>query len=323
MTAKKYFIPEVIKKDLKVVERKLARTVSTQEKVLTQAAVELLERGGKRLRPALVLLAGTTGNYRLERLTVASQAVELIHMASLIHDDVLDKARLRRGFPTINAKWGERAATAAGDFLFATAFRLLAGLGSPRVMKIMAKASEGLSVGEFQEIETSFDVAKSSKLYLTRIRNKTAVLFAACCASGAIISEVKEKDIKALENYGENLGMAFQIADDLLDFKGEEKELGKEAGADLHQGVITLPVLYALEDKDVGGRLSKLIKPGMTRKETNQAVLLVRQTKGLEKTSKRAQKYVDLAKKAITSISCLEAKRSLSSIGNFVVERYY
>ncbi|MEW6188796.1 MAG: polyprenyl synthetase family protein [Actinomycetota bacterium] len=313
-----------IKKDLKRVEEKLTQIVSSGDGRLAQSSLVILEAGGKRLRPALVLISGAMRHYDLEKLMPAAIAVELIHMASLVHDDIVDGAETRRGMPTINFTWGSHIATATGDFLFATAFVLLSKLDNSRAVDIMSQTALDLSLGELQQVETAHSLAQTIDDYLTVIRNKTATLFSASCQLGGLISGASEEDSEALKIYGENLGMAFQIYDDLLDLSGEKESLGKPIGADLRDGTLTMPILFALEETELNSHLCRVIEGrNSTEDEIKEAIQIIRGTKALLRTREEANTYVKKAIDALSSISSEETRRNLLSIGYFVVDRYH
>lgn len=322
-----------VKAGLKRVEEELkTRFLLGRKSFLGRASLSLFQAGGKRLRPALVLSAGLCGSYSLRKLAPAAMAVELIHMASLIHDDVLDKAKSRRGFPTVNSLWGEKAATATGDFLFAQAFILLSFLKSKKVIKIASEAALALSLGELQELKMARETAgprpgrwpsEILKNYLVKVRNKTAALFAASSELGGVIAGVNEKETKALKNYGKNLGMAFQIEDDILDLLGEEKALGKTPGQDLKEGVMTMPLLLALQEKR-GRDLQKIIgSPSIGPAEIKKTLVLLKQTKALEQSQKEARKYAKQALKEAQTISNKEAREDLLNLANFAINRHH
>ena len=313
-----------IKSALEKVEEELAKVVLSGSRSLTESSLSTLRAGGKRLRPALVLVSGLSGRYSLEALLPAALAVELIHMASLIHDDILDEAKTRRGLPTVNHLKGNREATATGDFLFATAFLLLSKAGNIWAIEIISKASLALSLGELWEVETAFSAWQSLNEYLTKVRNKTAALFAASCEVGALLSGSDEKEVKALRAYGEYLGMAFQIFDDILDFSGKEENLGKGVETDLKEGVITMPLLYALQEEKIRSDLIQIIEnPPLTEDKIRKAREMLYETDALEKSKKEAANYVSRALAAAQQVSNQEARKNLTTIGNFVIERHH
>lgn len=318
-TSKSYSIPTKILKDLEKVEQALNKVVVDYPPPLREAAALTISAGGKRLRPALVLICGQAGKYNLSRLMPVALAVELIHTATLVHDDVLDEAESRRGQTTVNVRWGEERAVATGDVLFGKAFEILSQGSSAKAIEIMAETSLALSLGELMQQEAAHQVDEDMERCLTRIRNKTAVLFSACCGLGALASEACEGDVSALSRYGENLGMAFQIYDDILDLTSDERVLGKPVGTDLKDGTVTLPILYALQEQDV---LKKLLKKKiLTEEEVNQAIEIILKTKAVEKAGAKAKAYLDEAFAAIKNLSNSSLREELEAIGHFVVKR--
>ncbi len=207
--------------------------------------VYLITAGGKRLRPALVLLAGATGpTPDRPALIEVSAAVELIHTATLIHDDIIDQSPVRRRQPTFHTRWGTEPAVLMGDYLYATAFTLLARVSSPQVMQVMADTCRELSRGELREVEARYRLDLTETDYVSIVRDKTASLMAACCRSGAVVGGCDADTVERLDAFGEAFGIAFQIIDDCLDLTGDPRELGKSILADLDRGAVSLPIIY-------------------------------------------------------------------------------
>lgn len=316
-------ISSKIKNDLTLIEETIVKTLVGGEKRLGETALATLKAGGKRLRPALLLIAGQVGSYDLEKLVPAAAAVELIHMASLVHDDILDGAETRRGIPTVNSLWGDQIAVTTGDFLFAHAFVLLAKIGEPRVTDLACSAALALSLGELHQMQTAFKSDQSLNDYLSKIFNKTAILFSASCEIGALLSGASVDEIRRLAEYGENLGMAFQIYDDILDIEGRTDELGKPIGIDLKDGTMTMPIIYALEETGGDTRLCSVIEnTAPSEREVDDAIQLILSTNAIERTKREARKYAQLAIDAVKHISSKEAQTDLTAIGKFVVARY-
>lgn len=215
----------------------------------------LIAAGGKRLRPALVLLAGAAGpSPNRAALLDTAAAVELIHTATLIHDDIIDQSTLRRSQPSFHARWGTERAVLMGDYLYATAFTMLAGLGAPYVMRVMADVCQQLSRGELREVEARYRLDLSEAEYLAIIRDKTASLVGGCCQSGAYLGGCSPQAIERLTSFGINFGLAFQIMDDCLDLMGDQQALGKSILSDLDKGVLSLPIIYLTKLLPVGER---------------------------------------------------------------------
>lgn len=236
-----------IREDLAKVEQNLAATANVHNPFLAQLLQYTLKNGGKRIRPALTLLAGKFYEFDARLLVPMATGVELLHTATLVHDDTVDESVTRRGRPTVHSLWGGTKAILLGDYLFAKAATFVATTENIRVIKLFAQTLAIISSGELQEAMATFDLKQVRKHYYQWIGAKTACLFATAAESGAIISQAPEEGISALRDYGYNLGMAFQLVDDILDFTGEEVEMGKPVGADLSQGTLTLPTIVFLE----------------------------------------------------------------------------
>lgn len=319
--SKSYPIPQRILQDLVEVEKELVKAATSSDGVLADVSLAILNAGGKRLRPVLVLLAGMVGDYNLDRLMPAAVASELIHMASLIHDDILDDAATRRGIPTINSVWGEQIAIAAGDFLFARAFELLSRTPI-RAVEIMVKAAVDLSLGEFDQMITAHVIDQSMSDYVQKAKRKTAALFAACCQVGSYLSGAPEAEVAALTRYGEDLGVAFQIYDDVLDIIGG-KETGKAIGVDVRDGTVTVPMLYALEAFGKNNQLATIIANTTPSDEEIEAALaMINESGAVSRTKDTARSYVNTALDSLKVLSKPEAIAVFTGIGEFVVDRY-
>ncbi len=235
-----------------------------------------LSGGGKRIRPALVLLSGKIYDYNLDYLLPMATAVELYHTATLVHDDAIDKSSIRRGRPTINAVWDEDKAVLLGDYLFANGGEFTAATGNLRVVKLSAQTIMTISSGELNQAFNAFNLEQTREDYFQRVSCKTASLFSMATESGAILSQAPEKSIEVLKGYGYNLGIAFQIIDDILDFIGTEEELGKPVGSDLAQGTLTLPAMLVLERYPEENPVKRLFQSGDKQKNIELAIELIR-----------------------------------------------
>ena len=247
---------DVIKGDLEQLEEHLLQDVASPEADITEIGSHLITSGGKRIRPALCLLAAHGGPaFDLARVLPLAAALELIHTASLVHDDVIDAADTRRGAATVNAKWGNQIAILSGDFVFARAFALVAEQNyGGFVLKALADLVGNLSVGEIIQDRNVYQASRDVADYYARIQKKTADFLETCCALGGEVSGMTRADVEQLAAYGHAIGMAFQITDDLLDILETEAQTGKPAGNDIRQGILTLPVIRAMEvSPDAGG----------------------------------------------------------------------
>ena len=237
-------ILDLVREELQRVEQKMREVSQVEYDHLAAVLDDLLQSGGKRLRPALVLFSTKFHPADPEKTISLAASVEMLHTATLVHDDMIDNSLVRRGNPTLNATWNRGATVLAGDFLFALAAGLAAETENVRVMSIFAQTLMAICSGELKQIFNSQGHLPTREEYYQRIYSKTASLFIASTEAGAVLSGAPEPEVQALREYGRTLGMAFQIVDDVLDFVGDERELGKPVGSDLRQGIATLPVLY-------------------------------------------------------------------------------
>ncbi|MBB6674141.1 polyprenyl synthetase family protein [Cohnella nanjingensis] len=315
-----------LKSDLQAIEDALAQSVASDLPLLNDSALHLLKAGGKRLRPVFVLLAGKFGTYSLEQLKRVAVPLELIHMASLVHDDVIDDADTRRGQPTVKAKWDNRIAMFTGDYLHGKSLMVATELAHPRIHQILSGAIVQMCIGEMEQIRDFFNVEQSVRNYLLRIRRKTALLIAISCQLGALAAGVPERQANILYRYGYNVGMLFQITDDLLDLCGTEKAIGKPPGSDLRQGNITLPVLYALQDeRDRAPLLAEIarIREADGEADSAAAVRVVRSSSGIRRAEQLAERYVAKALRVLEELPAIPARKNLADIARFVAQRSY
>lgn len=315
-----------LKKDLGYIEKKLEAEVYTDHALLREASVHLLKAGGKRLRPVFVLLAGEFGQYDLERLKNIAVPMELIHMATLVHDDVIDDADTRRGQLTVRSKWDNRIAMYTGDYIFAKALGVVTQLSNPQIHQIMSGAIVEMCIGEMEQIRFFFHAEQRIRDYLLRIKRKTALLIAISCQLGAIAAEAGEKVSRKLYDFGYYVGMAFQIRDDLLDLCGTEAQIGKPPGSDIKQGNITIPVLFALQQPELRGQLLAELEriralDGQT--DVSKCLDLVRGSQGIAKAEQMASQYIDKAIRSLEGLPDVKAKGDLVRIAHFVGTRSY
>jgi heptaprenyl diphosphate synthase len=309
--------------DLETIEAGLRRLIEDDPDVVSAPMADLFAAGGKRIRPALVLLAAKCGSYDLGKLTPAAIAVELIHAATLVHDDVIDRAEVRRGRPTVAAKLGDEAAIVVGDFYFAKAYEQAAFTQSPEAVAILARAVMDICAGEVRQQAIRHHYDTDIDEYMRRIEAKTATLLAACCDVGALLGGLTADQRSAVRAYGRLLGLAFQIADDVLDYESSEDEIGKPIGHDVAEGFATLPLMMALEDRKVAGRLSKLVQSNreLTGAEAHEIVELVRASDGPERAIERASELASDARQQLETLGAGEAKVALAALTTYVVSR--
>jgi geranylgeranyl pyrophosphate synthase len=264
------------------------------------------------------MLSGKMGNYQRDRLVTLAMALELVHTASLVHDDTVDEALTRRGLETLNALWSPKVAVLVGDYLFAKAAELAAGLGITRVMTLLAETVMAMTSGELRQQVSSSTLLVDERDYFLRISGKTAALFRACCEGAAVVSGQSRAEIEALTSFGTNLGIAFQIADDVLDFTGSEETLGKPAGSDLKNGTVTLPVILWAENLN-GNSLAEDLREGRNLQDVVQAV---RDSDAPSRALRRADEYASSARAALAAFPDSEAKELLGDLSREVISRH-
>lgn len=313
---------------LRPIEDDLARTetiiramVSSHHPLPAAAAAHVLTAGGKRIRPALVLLAARRNGTLPAGAHELAAAMELIHAASLVHDDVVDGAPTRRGVETVNSRWNDRVSVLVGDFILAAAVELLAKHASPASFGRLADAMIGMTTAELEQISQPFDLDASQDQCLSRIERKTAVLMGESCRLGAVAAGAGEDVATRMFEYGRNLGIAFQIVDDLLDIEGDPHTIGKPVGRDLTGGVVTLPVLRALSSPSGQEIRILLERPGPLDGRLEHVLDAVRASGALSYCRRLAERHCQLAGEQLSAVSDVQARRSLLSLCDFVLLR--
>ena len=308
---------EVAAKNLQVLEEQIRQAIG--EDPFIYEACEPLFKGGKRLRPMLFLLcANAKGDFPQEKSMPLATTLELIHTASLVHDDIIDTSKKRRGVETANSKYGAQSAVLIGDYLFAKAFQLVAENNyGEEVSTILSKLVKNLCVGEIMQDRSLYKVPTLAEYY-TRINLKTAIFLSTCCRLGAIVSGMERREVDNLTAYGTNLGLAFQIIDDLLDFFGDEKVTGKPRGGDLKSGVITLPVLRALEVSDEATTLREIVTSGA---DVDGAIKIIQGTDAVDYCRTRAEAHIESARVNLPSTLRSSVARALEQVADFIVDR--
>ena len=322
-----------VTEDMVLVEDLIESTKQVEISALRRMLDHALEARGKRLRPALVLLAGTFGEYDLNRLVPLGAAIELLHTASLVHDDVVDGAASRRGRPTANALFDNALTVLLGDFIFANAAEMVTRTNSLPVTRLFALALMKMTSGELDQDAAAFDVGKDIQNYLWRIGGKTAALFANATEGGAMLAGCSEETVEAFRTYGYSLGMAFQIVDDILDFTGDEATMGKPVGSDLREGTITLPGLLLLKRHPKDNPIKSFMIAEKRRNESPEAfelrrethlqaaLRLVRETDVLDSSMEMAHSYTRRAMEAIDHLPRSAAFESLRDVAAYVLAR--
>lgn len=316
-----------VKQDIQNIEKRLATVIDADHPILHKASIQLLRAGGKRIRPIFALLSADFGNRveKAEEVEAVATALELIHMASLVHDDVVDDANLRRGKPTIKQLYDDKTALYTGDYILACALEEMAKIGNIDVHKVLAKSLVHVVEGEIYQIEDKFNVNQNLRSYLHRIKRKTALLIASSCKLGALTAGTSKEDANRLFQYGYNVGMSFQIIDDILDFTSTEEKLGKPVGNDLLQGHITLPVLYAMEDIQFKEKINELFQHQnhLTEVEISDLVTLLHETDAIEKSYALSNMYLQKALHNVEKLANIKSKQTLIKIAKLLGKRSY
>lgn len=319
---------DLVSDEMSLVEDWLKSNLIDDNTFVEELLKQIFHAGGKRIRPLIVLLsskatARETG--KLSRLhIILAVLTELIHTASLVHDDVIDKASVRRGQETINKKWNDRIAVLMGDLLFAQASICLARIMNPVVVGIYGQVLGDLCSGEIKQMRQQFQTKVDWDAYIEKSVGKTASLFSAGSHSGAILNGCSNKTIQDLKDYGLNLGICFQIVDDLLDITGSQKETGKAVGSDLRNGVVTAPAMFILEAGDTNSvRLKELIDTRAICEDAGaeEALAIIRNNGGVEKTIELARSYADKAIDSLKDIKDSSYKDGLATLANYVMTR--
>ena len=309
--------------DLAAVEAALRDEIDADPEEVAAPMGDLFAAGGKRLRPALVLLSARCGRYDLEQLLPAAMSVELTHAATLVHDDVIDRSTVRRGRPTVAASRGDEPAIVIGDFYFAKAYEHAARTRSTEVVGILARAVMEICAGEVRQQAIRYLFSTDVDEYMQRIEAKTATLLAACCDIGALLAGLPHKQREALHTYAHLLGLAFQIADDVLDYLGSMDEIGKPIGQDIAEGFATLPLMLAMEDSALANKLKKILHDGrkLSAEEAREVVEAVRGSQGPQRALDRARDYATKARTQLDAIATGEARHALAALAAYVVTR--
>jgi len=319
-------LSELLRGDLERVNTLILERMQSPVALIPQLAGHIIAAGGKRLRPMLTLATSRLCGYRGDRSVTLAAAVEFIHTATLLHDDVVDASDLRRGLATANAVWGNKPSVLVGDFLFSRAFQLMVEDGSLKVLGILSHASAVIAEGEVLQLVTSNDTATDEAAHLAVIRAKTAQLFAAASQIGAVIADRPEAEEAALAAFGLNLGIAFQLVDDMLDYSARQADLGKTVGDDFREGKITLPIVLAFSRGDDHERRfwrRTLEELEQRDDDLDRAIALLHKHDALSDTLERARHYGALARRALDLFRDGAEKRALLEAVAFSVDRGY
>ncbi|MBN1299195.1 MAG: polyprenyl synthetase family protein [Actinobacteria bacterium] len=317
-----------LKKDLDRLELALEEFTNGLEGILQKTVKNTLNAGGKRLRPLLFFICAANERYNIDYLMPAALSIEMMHTASLIHDDIIDKAIFRRGRETVYYKYGKDTAKFVGDFLFTHTFSLLNSYHEPVIMKEMSDAAKMLVKGEFDQLKTKNNFLQNEDVYFEKIREKTSALFALSCALGGVLSNSDKEDIENMKKFGEYIGISFQINDDLIDvdtdtFSGSglsSKKSGKPAGNDLRQGNITLPFIYALENAAFKKEVMPLmLKKYLSDSDIKKIFKIILKTDAILKTKEKSRQYLLQARETAKLINGQVRKKGLLGVCDYIM----
>ncbi|SDI88079.1 polyprenyl synthetase family protein [Aliiruegeria lutimaris] len=300
------------------------RMASEHAPRIPEVTAHLVEAGGKRLRPMLTLAAARMCGYEGDNHVKLAATVEFIHTATLLHDDVVDESGQRRGRPTANLLWDNKSSVLVGDYLFARSFQLMVETDSLRVMDILANASAVIAEGEVLQMTAAQDLATTEEIYLQVIRGKTAALFAAACEVGGVVARAEEAQVQALRDYGDALGISFQIVDDLLDYGGDSSATGKNVGDDFRERKLTMPVIKAVAAADAEQRAfwRRVIEKGdQNDGDLDHALALISHHGTMEATRQQALVWADRAKSALATLPESDIRGMLTDLADYVVAR--
>lgn len=314
-------IYEPIQADLSKVEDRLRLVIKVDFPWQSKMLRHTLKGGGKRIRPALTILSGKFYNYNPDFILPMAAAVELMHTATLVHDDAIDKSSIRRGRPTINNLWDDDKAVLLGDYLFAKAGEFSTDTQNVRVIRLFTQTLMAISSGELNQAFDAFNLEQTYQDYLQRISGKTATLFSLATESGAILSQAPEESVKMLKEYGHNLGIAFQIVDDILDFTGTESEIGKPIGSDLAQGTLTLPAMLLMKHSPQDNPVKRLFQNGDKQKNIKLAIEQICNSPIIDECYAVASDYCNKACQNLESLPSNASRQALEKIAKYVVKR--
>ena len=324
MTDLKSRILGLVADDLEAIEAALAANLNPHLDLVREVAGHILFSGGKRLRPLLLRLVTRMCGYRGDYDTTFSISFEYLHAATLLHDDLIDEAELRRGRPVAHSIFGNATTVLVGDFLLARALSLAARTGKIEIIKVVAEITENMSQGEIHQLSRKGDISLTEEEYREVIRRKTAVLFEGTCRAAAYLADAPEKQVEAIASYGANLGLAFQMADDLIDYTSDTAVLGKKAGADLREGKLTLPVIAALAAAPVPDRRRMeaiILNPDFSLEDFETLKTDLNHHGGLAYTRKCAEEHVRRAKAALEVFAPTPATAILQDIADYTLNR--
>jgi octaprenyl-diphosphate synthase len=314
------------KDDMRQIEAHLDKYITSDVKLIPEVAHHLIDSGGKRFRHLLQLIcSGLCGYKDVHRFPLAA-VIEFIHTATLLHDDVIDQAIIRRGKTSANNIWGNAASVLVGDFLYSKAFKLLSEIGDIAIIRLMSRITNIMSEGEVFQLVKCGDVNLTEDEYICIIEKKTAMLISAACASGAILGSASPDKIEALEQFGYQIGKAFQITDDILDYMAKEEDFGKSIGKDLEEGKMTLPLIYALtkctpQERDKTKELLQLARKESGKNAAQEILSLIQKYEGIDYSLQCAQKLIADARSQLNIFADCQEKDQLNAVAEYVLAR--
>ena len=315
---------DMVAEDLQAVEKELERNIQSEVSLISTLGKYILNSGGKRFRPLILILSARLCGYKgRDHISLAS-ILEFIHTATLLHDDVVDNAKVRRGNVSANTIWGNQASILIGDFFFARSFSLISQTKNWRLIKVLTEATTKLAKGEILDLVKERDISCDENDYLSIVTHKTASLFEAASQIGAILGGVNEEKEKIMKDFGYNLGIAFQCMDDTLDYISTQEEFGKDIGKDLKEGKVTLPLIHTIQNsssRDQKIIFSAIEKEEVAEKNLNLIMELIKKYQGIEYSIKKARSYAQAAKQALNGFASTLEKQALITVADYVVER--
>ena len=314
----------IIGEDLKLVEHQFRKDLQSDVPLIRKVGEYVLSSGGKRIRPALLLLAARLSGYDADQSVPLASVIEFIHTATLLHDDVVDSATLRRGIASANTLWGNEASVLVGDFLFSKSFSLMVNVGCLDILRVLSDATTVIAEGEVLQLLCTGELDLTEDKYINVVRSKTAILMSAACEAGAILGAVPQNQRQALADFGMDLGIAFQLMDDLLDYVATEEEFGKSIGHDLEEGKITLPLIHTLKQCSESERalIAAVVEQDeMSLDDFRSVSGLVKQYGGIDYTVKTARFYIDRCRCHLDQFLPSPVREALLNLSEYVVTR--
>jgi heptaprenyl diphosphate synthase len=303
---------------------RMRQVLKTENRDIDDLFVYMLEASGKMIRPRLVYLTASLYSHNPEVVRDMAVAVELIHLASLVHDDVIDNALVRRGKESINSRWGNKVSVLSGDYLFATAFNLINQHQLEQVMETITQTIKIMCIGEIKQLSMAFKTDISEEDYFEKTYKKTACLFASSCKIGALVSTMPREEVSILEQYGLYLGYAYQIIDDVLDFESDVSLIGKPVGNDLAEGNITLPIIFALNDPVYGAQLKECLSgPCITPVVMSKVLQILKDSGSLKKAVESSKSFIEAGLKLLNGLSSRPGINALRSVSSYLLSNYY